>query len=472
MPLVEKTLIRTGLYEAPQGRLRVNRRRLGHWSDSFQQMKAEGILVPCSWGHHADALPGDRRDRSSQQFWLSRYNAGYLRDLTVTPDGKLDGKLDCPGVELDGDKLTAWVKLPDGRQVKTAIGEVSLAIKDWKDGQGRTWKDSIVHCAITPLPVVHGTGGFRATLSSVCTGQGGLITLSLNSMLSTDEGDMAEEKEDTEKDSDEDNLFESKDKGEGGGKDESAGDGVNNAAGLQRGDSTYFTKALEFLEKKGIHLPDDTTPENFWERMCVAGHALDGADGMLDGDIAPAPEDPIPDGFSDDMPDMGDMEEMPEMPEDTDVDEEGETYSGEDDEEGDDVEEQRPVMMSLTTVKNRTTRKGIEREQERHKRGLLARIARLEKRLPKKTIDELKSQVEGYTLSLTEDWEIVPQRLDERISDFELSAAASPPEGKIPGGKVARRPDIRGESESASRKRQEKIGIELAERAGFTVASN
>jgi len=38
---------------------------------------------------------------------------------------------------------------------------VSAHIRDWKDGRGNRWDDSIMHVALTPLPVADGLPGFK-----------------------------------------------------------------------------------------------------------------------------------------------------------------------------------------------------------------------------------------------------------------------------------------------------------------------
>ncbi len=165
-----KTLLKTGIYSAPQGILRATPARLRRWAEQFRAMKSEGIRVPIGWGHHPTAVPGDADQRAEQQFYLSKMNAGTLSSLDFDGNADLNGALDCPGVEVDGKgNLVAWTKLPDGREVKTAISEVSIAVKDWRDGKGKLWKDSIVHVALTPLPVFAGQDGFATALSTVST---------------------------------------------------------------------------------------------------------------------------------------------------------------------------------------------------------------------------------------------------------------------------------------------------------------
>jgi hypothetical protein len=161
MARVYKLLLRPSLYSAPQGVLKATPARLKHWIRTFRRMKAKGIRVPIGHGHQPQALPGDASARARNQYYLGALNAGYLDALDLDKRGGLRAVLDCPGYDLD-DKgnLVAWTRLGDGREVRTAIAEVSAAIRDWTDGTGETWPDAIVHIALTPLPVAHGTGPF------------------------------------------------------------------------------------------------------------------------------------------------------------------------------------------------------------------------------------------------------------------------------------------------------------------------
>lgn len=149
--------------------------------------------------------------------------------------------------------------------------------------------------------------------------------------------------------------------------------------------SEGFSEAMKILQNLGLHLPPDTTPDNLLERICVAGHALTkGGEGG--GDEPPATE--------------------PE-PEET-----GGEYGS-----GMTTEEQRPVMMSLLTARTEGERALLAREEKRHRKEQLARIERLKKRgLPAAKAESLRQQVNGYTLSLTPEGDLVEQPVDIQLS--------------------------------------------------------
>src|SRR5262245_35198331 len=160
MARFRKTVIRPGEYLSPDGPVHIDAARLHRWAHTFRQMASRGIKIPFCWGHQPDGRPEE--DEADYQNRVARYTAGYLTDLYVDPlTGGLVAEGDAPGVEPDGKgHLVHWVRLPDGREVKSAVGEVSIGIDDWTDGSGRCWPDSIIHLAATPLPVWHGQDGF------------------------------------------------------------------------------------------------------------------------------------------------------------------------------------------------------------------------------------------------------------------------------------------------------------------------
>ncbi len=407
--------MRPDTYHAPQGVLNATPDQLRHWSRQWREMNRCGLKVPVSWLHHPDALPGYEKDRLAKPYYLSRYNAGYVKRLGLNDKGELAFDPDAPGCFLDGDKLACWTKLPDGREVKTAIGDVSVAIKDFTDGQGRLWKNSIVHVALTPTPVAHGHGGFTALSLSGgyaeidpdevlelnrglnrANSAKGFYTLSLSQ---TEDG-MADEEEDF------------------GGEEETTPPMVPPPAPPppEPAGMNYFPMTVEYLrEHCGLALLPDTTPENFMERVCVACHQK-AKGGKVEGEA---------DGMN--------------------GEDEGAEYTGE---EGLTAEEPRPVMMSLSTAGiTPRDRVYLDRETRRHKAALSARIDALAKGgLPKHLADGYRARLEGYTLSLNADTlDPVEKKLDHELSLAEsLLTALSQRKGEsLKGAKPAAQPPSR-----------------------------
>ena len=163
MARVQIAALRPGAYQTRQGAFDASPARLRGYADRFAAMKAAGIKVPIAWGHQPGAKPDDGTDLATRRYLASKFNAGYLDDAELDPEsGELRLMGDVPGAEVEDGKLCTWTMLPDGRKVRSAIGEVSVKVDNWTDGQGRFWPDSLIHLALTPLPVMGGQEGFRA----------------------------------------------------------------------------------------------------------------------------------------------------------------------------------------------------------------------------------------------------------------------------------------------------------------------
>src|SRR5579859_5265625 len=160
------------------------------WTERFRQMRARGIKIPAAWGHQSRAQPIEPDDREQQ---LAQFNAGYLTDLRFTRDQELVGEFDIPGAEKDeSGNVVTMAETPDGLKLKCAIGEVSASINDWTDGKKETWKDSIVHVALTPLPVWHGQDSFQPVSEPPATTE---TRLSLSLLFATGDAMPDEPKE-------------------------------------------------------------------------------------------------------------------------------------------------------------------------------------------------------------------------------------------------------------------------------------
>lgn len=164
MARFRKPVLKVGTYVTRSGEvLEATATRLQGWSDKLRQLRANRIKVPITWGHVRAAEPGEE-DADQSEFWISAMCAGDLEDLDYDPlTETLYATGQAPGAEVDdAGNLIAWIKLPDGRQIKSAISQVSIGINNWRDGQGRTWDDVPVHLALCVLPVAHGMDGFEA----------------------------------------------------------------------------------------------------------------------------------------------------------------------------------------------------------------------------------------------------------------------------------------------------------------------
>lgn len=472
MAKVTKTILPPGVYHAPQGRLNATKQRLDRWSKQFRRMKAAGIRVPVCWGHQPGAIPGEGKDKATRQFDLSRFNAGYLEDLRVGPEG-LEGVMDIPGAEVDDEgNLLTWAKLPDGRKVQCAIREVSAAIRDWKDGKGREWPDVIMHVALVPLPVVGGQEGFAgaglgsgADLGFDFDEVPGEIHLGLSNYL---HGQV-----------------------QLSGGDAMPLDEMGGGGALDGGVADPVRQSLGILAKMGLHLPDDTNEGNLCERIYLIGNALDKA-GVLNGvggagagagagdgdfddmggdEMMEAGEDemlsegdelPLEDeGLGEDMDEgmengegygvegeddlFGDEEDEEKMLADDmdEDDEDGVTVTGdsdglpgdEDEEEDEDAtEEPRPLMMSTKQGRGLVVRTALEKQLVRQvtrgvQRKRLERLNSLVSRgMPRHRAEQMRQEIEATPVQLTlRKGKIVPveSRVDVELSTLESVATGT-----------------------------------------------
>lgn len=192
-------------------------------------------------------------------------------------------------------------------------------------------------------------------------------------------------------------------------------------------------ECLGVLEAFGLHLPPDTTLDNLAERICIAGHGK--RKGKGDEDVEEEDEGAL--------------------------DEEGATYTGNDMTQ----EEQRPVMMSLTTVKDPTARLLLAEKQDRHKTRQLKRIERLVKRgLQPEKAAKLRDKVGGYTLSLNPaDGSVHEQEVDFLLSSLEDMLPGKHPALGMRGATAESRPDqgaYEQESEEEIQKRARAVSLQ------------
>jgi hypothetical protein len=172
MAKFRKLLLQRGDYCSRSGDwVHADDARMSRWAQVFADLRKRGIRFPLAYGHNPfaepddpDADPDDPHVRGRREYMSSALNAGFIEGLDYDPktgDLYLDG--DCPGGEVDKDgNLLVWTKLADGRQVRSALGEVSIGLNRWRSGKGETFEDIPVHVALCVLPVAENQTGFKA----------------------------------------------------------------------------------------------------------------------------------------------------------------------------------------------------------------------------------------------------------------------------------------------------------------------
>lgn len=182
------------------------------------RMIGDGVAIPSCWGHRDDAKPLSA-DEATTAF--ARGTVGFVERY-----------------QLDGNRAVAIVDVPDEEDAKRAaiVRYASPEIERFVDGNGKDWGEVVTHLALTPRPRQHQ----QQPITRLGIDTKKTIRLSIDPKRGTDMADETE-MEDTDT-----------------GTDSDAGTG------------DYFAQAMEMLMSIGVKLPDDTTPENAWERIVVA----------------------------------------------------------------------------------------------------------------------------------------------------------------------------------------------------------
>lgn len=205
-------------YESPDGPLSVTAERLRHWRDTFRKFKSLGLKVPVFFGHQDDpkvTVPATR---------LPSDCAGRLHDLVLSENGrKAEFVIDVPRPE-------------DASKVENNLVELSPVIfENWTDGDGTVHKDCITDVDLVVHAVDHRQEDFKPAIA--CSIRMGL-----------DKGKPVIYRLADHKDDDDDNTDHD--------SDESNGDG-----------SDRVKRVIEGMAALNIMVPDDTTVENFFERV-------------------------------------------------------------------------------------------------------------------------------------------------------------------------------------------------------------
>ncbi len=206
-------------YQSPDGPLPVTVERLRHWRDTFHRFKSLGLKVPVFFGHQDDpkkTVPVKR---------LPRNCAGQLHDMELSADGrKAEFVIDVPRPE-------------DASKVEHNLVELSPVIfEEWTDGDGTIHKDCITDVDLVVHAVDQRQEDFKPAIA--CS-----IRLGL------DKGKPVIYRLADHEDDDDDSDHNSD-------GDEANGDG-----------SDRVKRVIEGMAALNIIVPDDTTVENFFERV-------------------------------------------------------------------------------------------------------------------------------------------------------------------------------------------------------------
>lgn len=235
MAKFQKAILKVGVYQSPDGEVKVTPARLKHWADSFQQMKTAHLAVPVSWDHDDDpqaSVPVKILSTAAKRR-PAQGTVGYLRDVKLTADGNsADVVLDIRGEE-------------NNRKVKDNLAFVSPVIRDsWPDGQGKIWTDIFGHMDLVQHPVDSSQTPFvPADSQAIPCG----LRMGLDSgnpvtyrMAVHEDEDMADD------------------------------DSTHDDSGNEASSDEDVKKTIQLLADMKIVVPDDTTLENFHKRVHAA----------------------------------------------------------------------------------------------------------------------------------------------------------------------------------------------------------
>ncbi len=253
----EKLAVEPGIYTTPDGVSEVSPDRIRHWHDTIQGILASGYSPPLCWAHPAGAEPHVPDDEA---YWTSRFNAGRVTGSRLDEDGRLFISGDAPGLENVAGSLVSQATLPSGLLVKTSIDKVSIGVRDWIDGRGKTWHDAPIHLGLVTLPVWEPEGGQPGFAPAPAT----LRRFGTDTLLSTKPGKPMADKKPPFVDDSEDDDPEPDD-----APSPSEPDEPTNVA-------EYVEEAKTALARMGVNLPANTDAGNILERICVACAALQG----------------------------------------------------------------------------------------------------------------------------------------------------------------------------------------------------
>jgi hypothetical protein len=214
--------------------------RMKHWVDSFNQMKTElGYKLPNPSVHYdkkgipprpvIETESGELIDpRTGKPTpWDSNLNLGFWDKLYIE-DGALWGEVEAPG-SLDDPNTPAG-------KLGTTIKETSIgAAKTYTDGTGKEWKDVLVHVA----SCVHAVEPNQENFIPMTEGEFSLMSMS--SLIP--------------------------DNGTNNGNFSQKSTGEESSVTINPTDPK---EAIQLLRKIPIDLPDDTSQDNFIERLVIA----------------------------------------------------------------------------------------------------------------------------------------------------------------------------------------------------------
>lgn len=243
-----KAVLNVGEYHSPDGTIVVTPERLQHWKTQVNRLQSAGYVIPIHWDHASnkdvDLLEPIKLDTLRRNKDRSAKNTvGKLVAFELGPDGK--------SAEITVEALNKDAK----KSMETNTVFVSpVLFEKWKDGAGNQYTDTIGSVDLVDYPVDYKQGPFvpvvDARMSCVIrmsSAPNQIFRLSETTMEKEYDDEKETGAEDITKMSDDAPAEPSPEEPETGG--------------------TSVADVLASLSMLKIILPEDTTTENFLERL-------------------------------------------------------------------------------------------------------------------------------------------------------------------------------------------------------------
>ncbi len=278
MGTFRKAVLNVDTYHSPDGVVVVTAPRLKHWAGEVARIQANGYAIPMHWDHAGNesldllepiklSALREGKERSAQ------HTVGTLVAFEVAKDGQ--------SAELTIETLTPSAT---EKAASNAVYVSPVLFDHWKDGAGNEYTDTIGSIDLVDYPVDHSQGPFVPVASSTRMGCAIRMSAAPSKLYRLGPVSMA---------------FPDKSEEPDGDEQEASPEADTPPAFQPPPSSARIADAIKGLAALKIMLPEDTTPENFLDRLVPAlmtAAAQTAPDAVEPEELPPeppAPEKPV-----------------------------------------------------------------------------------------------------------------------------------------------------------------------------------
>ncbi len=290
-----KQILKPGMYMSPDGVLDVTPARLKGWAESHKKMSSAGYIVPSKWDHGKKRK--DLTPLSKNVFHTSKNTVGRLKEFNVTGDGSEGAEI----VMEISDPVAA------GRCKRNEIEVSPVILGEFLGGTGEKYSDVIGHVDLVDYAVDRSQTKFTEKASQGEVLACSILRMSSNASvfrLASDSEDGDDDSSDDEKGGDLSTGGDGKD-GDGDGKlnegedsdtDKDSEDSEEENAEertdeSEAADDARLANVIALLKLHDIVVAEDTTREDFFERVEGSLETSAKKDGLEKEDGAGAGDD-------------------------------------------------------------------------------------------------------------------------------------------------------------------------------------